>query len=452
MPFSLRRLSLGLVTATAVLAASARAEAATLIRDAEIEETVHQITDPVFEAAGLDVEAIDVYLLRDPVLNAFVSGGQNLFINTGLIQRTTDPAQLRGVVAHETGHIAGGHLARAVGARETAMVQTLLGAALGLAAALAGAPQLGTAIIAGGATVGQRGLLAFSRTQEQAADQAAVTYLGRIGESPEGLKEFFDTLERQNLRISGTGGNVYLRTHPLTQDRILFMEDQVERSPYRGKPLPPELIEAHKRMVAKLDGFMLEPAQAERLHPSDSVADRYARAIALYRTPDLPAALKAIDELIALEPQNPWFYELKGQMLFENGKLAEAVGPYRDALRYRPSSALLRLGLARALMEQTNPAGVEEAASLLAEAARLEPRNPTMWRFLGIAEGKLGREGASAMALAEGAILAGNKTDAQLYVRRAQQFVTADDPDWIRLQDQLRAVEELPDPQPRRRT
>jgi predicted Zn-dependent protease len=452
MSVSLRHLSLGLLTATAVLVASVRAEAASLIRDAEIEETIHQITDPVFEAAGLDVESIDVYLLNDPVLNAFVTGGQNLFINTGLIQRTTDPAQLRGVVAHETGHIAGGHLARAGGARDRAMAQTLLGAALGLAAALAGAPQLGTAIIAGGATVGQRGLLAFSRTQEQAADQAAVTYLGQIGESPEGLKDFFTTLERQNLRISGTGGNVYLRTHPLTQDRIRFMKDQVERSPYRDRPLPPELIEAHARMVAKLDGFMLPTERAMRLHPTDSVADRYARAIALYRKPDLAAALKAVDELIALEPQNPWFHELKGQMLFENGKVAEAVGPYREALRYRPDSALIRLGLARALMEQKDPAGTEEASALLEEAARIEPRNPSMWRFLGIADGKLGREGDSAMALAEAAILTGNKGDAQLYIRRAQQFVTADDPDWIRLQDQLRAVEDLPDPQPRRRT
>jgi predicted Zn-dependent protease len=437
---------LALLSLLAVLSlAAGPSSAASVIRDAEIEHTVHQLADPIFAVAGLDVESIDIYLLSDPTLNAFVAGGQNLFINTGLIQRTGRPEELQGVIAHETGHIAGGHLARRQEEGRNAQYKALLGAAAGLAAALAGAPEAATAGMALGATFAQRGFLAFSRTQEQAADQAAVSYLGQLQESPEGLRDFFEVLELQNLRISGTG-SVYARTHPLTQDRLRFINEQVAQSPYKGRGLPADIVEAHARMVAKLDGFLLSPDDARRRHPSDSIADRYARAVATYRVPDVDGALEQIDELIAVEPRNPYFHELKGQVLFENGRIAEAEQPYAEAVRYRPDSSLLRLGLARTLLEQPDVAKVEEAAALLREAARLEPLNPSLWRFLGIAYGRLGEEGAASMALAESAILSGNKEDAQLYVRRAQQSVKPDDPEWVRLQDQMRAVQELPNP------
>ena len=440
---------LRLVVVLAAMLAVTPAMAATVIRDTEIEDTIHRIADPVFDVAGLDRASIDVYLLQDPTLNAFVAGGQNLFINTGLIVRTSNPDELRGVIAHETGHIAGGHLSRAVEARDQAMAKTLLGALLGVAAAVAGAPEVGTAVMLGGATFGQRGALAFSRSQEQSADQAAVKFLTRLHESPEGLRDFFEVLETQNLRISG-GGNVYARTHPLTQDRIRFMDDQVARSPYKGQHITGDLVEAHERMVAKLDGFLSNPQDVLRRRDSDSIPDRYARAVALYRVPDIPGAVALIDGLIAQEPKNPYFHELKGQILFENGKVAEAVPPYREALRYRPSSALIRLGLARALLEQPDSGGADEAVALLEEATRLEPLNPGAWRFLGIAYGKAGREGMASMALAEQSILVGEKDDARLYLRRAEDLIQPGDPNWIHLQDLARAVQDMPNP-PRRR-
>ena len=252
-------------------------------------------------------------------------------------------------------------------------------------------------------------------------------------------------LEGQNLRVSG-GGSVYARTHPLTQDRIRFMEEQVQRSPYRRDHITGGLVEAHQRMVAKLDGFLSEPQDVLRRRTTDSVPDRYARAVALYRIPDIDGSLRMIDGLIASEPANPYFHELKGQVLFENGKVAAAIPPYREAMRYRPSSALIRLGLARALLEQSDDASAKEAISLLEEATRLESGNPGAWRFLGIAYGKLGREGQASMALAEQSVLVGDKDDARLYIRRAQQVIQPSDPQWIRLQDLLRAVQEMPNP------
>ena len=203
--------------------------------------------------------------------------------------------------------------------------------------------------------------------------------------------------------------------------------------------------------MAKLDGFLSNPAQVIQRRNSDSVPDRYARAVAYYRQPDLPKALGLIDGLIAEYPQDPYFYELKGQMLFENGRVKESIEPNREALRYRPDSALLRYGLARSLMESGNDKDLEESAALLRDVVRVEPANPGAWRFLGIAEGRLGREGPSAMALAEQAVIVRNRKDAELYLRRAEQFIEPDDPNWYRLQDLSRAVEEIEEPPRRRR-
>ena len=447
----LRFLALGAV----LLAAGAPAPAAALglIRDAEIEASLHALADPVFQAAGLDLESIDIYLVRDDSLNAFVAGGQNLFLHTGMLRRAGDPEQVRGVIAHETGHIAGGHLTRMTSARDNAMAQSLIGAALGAAAARAGAPQLAPAFMAGGLTVAQSGFLKFTRGQEEAADQAAIGFLARLGRSPRGLVDFLEVIERHNLRLT-SGGNVYLRTHPVTRERILFLRQQVERSPYRDRGPEPDQVDAHARMVAKLEGFLGDPQEVLRRRTGDSLPDRYARAIALYRLPDLDRALPAVDVLILEEPANGWFHELKGQMLFENGRTREAIAPYRDAVRAEPASALLRLGLARALLEQPDPDAVREAATLLEETVRLEPRNAGAWRFLGIARGRLGDEAAAAMALAEQAVLVRNREDAMLYLHRARQRIEPGGADWFRLQDLTRAAEDLPprqEPEPGRR-
>jgi len=277
-----------------------------------------------------------------------------------------------------------------------------------------------------------------------------VTYLGALEMSPEGLLDFFHVLETQNLRISADG-NEYMRTHPLTRDRITFLEQQVRASPYRGARRSPELTAAHQRSVAKLDGFLSEPARVIRQRASDSVPDRYARAIAYYRQPDIPKALALVDGLIAEAPKDPYFQELKGQILFENGRIAESVPPYREAVRYRPDSALLRFGLARALIEGGTDSELKEATALLQEVVRIEPVNAGAWRFLGIAEGRQGHEGPSALALTEQAVLMRNRKDAEFYLRRAEQHVDPEDPDWVRLQDLTRAVDEMEEPPRSRR-
>jgi predicted Zn-dependent protease len=419
----------------------AAAQEISLIRDAEIEQTLREMTNPILEAAGLGPDSVQIYIVNDDELNAFVAGGMNLFVNTGLLMRTEHPGQVIGVLAHEVGHIAGGHLSRIPAAERRATAEMILAAVLGAAAGVAaGSPELGAAVITGGQSYAYGGLMRFSRGQEQAADQAALSYMDRAGIPAQGLAEFFHVLENQNV-LAVSSMPPYLQSHPLTRERISFVESHVANSPLAE--LPPGWSEAHARMVAKLEAFLGDPRQVlYRFEGDDSVPGRYARAIASYRLPDLPQALADIDGLLAEYPNDPYFHELKGQMLFENGHIEEAIPPYREAVRLAPESALLKIGLARALVETNDSAGNREAITLLEEGLQRERDNAFGWRLLGIAQGREGLEGVSNLSLAEYALLAGKPEDARLYARRAEGRIEPSDPAWLRLQDVLRAIEE----------
>ncbi|MGI9433815.1 MAG: M48 family metalloprotease [Geminicoccaceae bacterium] len=439
---------IGVLTLTAAMPAHAQ-RGVNLIRDAEIETTLRNMTDPLLEAAGIAPAAVNLYIVQDRTLNAFVAGGQNLFINTGLLMRTEHPGQIAGVIAHEIGHIAGGHLSRVGRAQSRAAAEVILSTVLGAAAAVAGAPALGTAIITGGQTYAQGEFLSFSRSQEQSADQAGVSYLRRINVSPAGLAEFFHILEEQNL-LSTSRSNPYARSHPLTRDRIRFVSDQVrlveassgaQTAGQSDKGYPISWEGAHERMVVKLKAFLGDPNRTLAHYQGDELSDRYARAIAYYRVPDLEKAVAEVDDLIADYVDDPYFHELKGQMLFENGRIEAAIAPYQEAVRLKPT-ALLRIGLARALMETGRSDAGFAAIRELNAAVRDEPTNAGAWRLLGIAQGRAGEEGEASLSLAEWALLTGKRDDAKLHARRAENRIGPSDPGWLQLQDILRVIEE----------
>lgn len=424
--------------AIGLLAHPARAaEKRSFIRDAEVENIIRAYGTPLFQAAGLDPEAVRIYIINDNTLNAFVAGGQNLFVHTGLLIRSESPNQLIGVLAHETGHIAGGHLARigdAMGNASTeALVAMLLGVAVGAAS---GRGDVGTAIALGGGEAAMRNLLAFSRSQEQSADQAAMNYLEATGQSPKGMLEFFEILGDQELLVAARQ-DPYVRTHPLTRDRIAFVRDQVDRSRFGSAPSKPEFEEMHRRMRAKLFAFIEPPIRTnQRYKESDrSVEARYARAIAAYRRPDLDTALPLIDGLIKDMPADPYFHELKCQMLHENGRGAEALAPCREAVRLVPDSALLRLGLAQVQVESNDDSLLEEAKTHLDVTTRKEPENRTAWRLLAVAQGRTGNEGMAAYAMAEYTLLEGKLVDANYHAGKAERLLPKSGPIWLRIQD-----------------
>ena len=416
------------------------------IRDAEIETILRTYYTPILRAASLDPDAVHIYIVNDPSLNSFVAGGQNIFINTGTIIRSQRPNQLIGIVAHETGHIAGGHLIRTEEALRDASIKSIIAMVVSAAAVAAARGSGGGGGVGEGQDPGLRSFLRFSIAQEAQADQAGLRFLDRTHQSARGLLEFFQILQQQEL-LAGIKEVPYLRTHPLTTQRIDYIAEHVKNSPYSDTPDPPEWVELHKRMKAKLDAFLQPPGAAIRDYPEtdNSVAARYARAISYYRIPDLNRAVPLIDGLIKQEPNNPYFYELKGQMMFENGHVRDAVAPYKKAVQLAPDTALLRVELAQVELETEDASLNRDALAQLLAADRYESRNPETWRLLAIAYGRGGDLGNSALALAEQAMAQGDRSMARQEAERAIQLLPAGSPGRLRAEDiKLEAQRKVP--------
>lgn len=413
-----------------------------LIRDAEIESTIRTFVTPIWRVAGLDPEGVEVMIVQDGTLNAFVAGGQRIFINTGLIMRTQSPNQLIGVLAHETGHIAGGHLARAQEEMEKLSTLQILEMLLGAGAMAGGA--LGGGGMGRGGPTGAGGAAApgslltylrYTQTQEASADQAAITFLERVHQSPKGAAQFLRILEHQE-RLAIGQQDPYLRTHPLTPDRIATFEAAAARSPYVNTPDPPAWVEMHKRMVAKLWGFTAPDAAMMRYPESDhSVPARYARSIALYRQGALGSALLTVDSLIKENPNDPYFYEIKGQMLYENGHIPDASAAYRRAVQLLPGSGLLKLDFARVLLENESVQNAQEAVRNLEMARQTESGTFDLWRLMSVGYSRLNNHGMTSLARAEMAVLRGERAEAQAHAAAAVRELTPGTPAWQRAQD-----------------
>lgn len=421
---------------------SVKAEAKiSFIRDAEIEHILRTYATPIFEVAGLEPSAINIYLVKDKTLNAFVAGGQKLFLNTGLIIRSETPGQIIAIVAHETGHISGGHLSGIRDAMRNSSATSILASILGGLASMGGYSKVGTAITAGGKGMSTRSYLQYSRTQEGSADAAALRYLEQTGQSSKGMLSFFKILGDQEL-LSAQRQDPYYRSHPLTRERISAVRSFMMRSKYTEKPDPPDFVKSHARMKAKLKAFIDPPSHTLLAYKKDDkrVEARYARAIAYYRIPKLTHALPLIDELINEYPTDPYFQELKGQILFENGKIDEALPYYEKAVFLDKGSHLLQRALGRVLIETNNPALLQKAIKSLNLAINSDRTDTFTWRLLGTAYGKAGNLGKSSLALAEVAVLNKDTKSARLHAERASTLFKKGDPDWLHAMDILHTL------------
>ena len=433
----IRDLTAAVLVVVAVLL-PARVEAqVSLIRDAEIESTIREYATPIFQAAGITPSSVEIFLVNDDSLNAFVTPGMRMFINTGLLEKAETPAQVIGVIAHETGHIAAGHNLGRRDEFDRAGLTALAAYLLGLGAAiLSGSPELGQATIMAGQDIAIKSFLSFTRGQESAADQAAVRYLDAAQMDPSGLRDFFEILSDQ-MALLGQNQDPYLTTHPLTQDRITFLNQAVSESRYSGQQSDAHLVHQHKRMQAKLIGF-LKPAQTVfRTYPEEdnSLYARYARAIAYYRRSDIDAALPVIDSLIEENPGDPYFYELRGQMLFEHQRIADALPAYQKAVELLPREPQLRLRLAEVQLALEDPQLTQPALDNLSFVLAEEPNNARGWRLASTAHARLGDKGQTSLALAEWNYARGEFREAVGQARAAQKTLQEHSPAWLRAQD-----------------
>ncbi len=424
------------VMIAALMMQSGAAAAASILRDAETEETLKTFSTHIFEEAGLSPSAVRFVIVNDDELNAFVAGGQNIFVNSGLILETDTPDELIGVIAHETGHIAGGHLFRSQEVMENLTLEAMLASVIGMAAAI-GAQSGGAGIALGsaGTTMAQRLMLRHSRVQESAADQAGVRFLQSAGLPLDGFLSFMKKLQSQEL-LPDNQQSAYVRTHPLSSDRVDFLENVISGKKDNGR-IPADWTEKHARIKGKLLGYLF-PDRALR-DTGTSVASRYGRALAQYRRGKMDQALVETDSLIKTEPSNPYFQEFKGQVLFESGRIDESIPYYAQAVKLDPDSALIRGSYGRALMEGSTPK-LDEAIAQLSKAIQKEQRQPDLHHYLGIAYGKQGNEGMSRLHLGEEALLQGKYDFAHLQASIAQKNLAKNSAGWLRADDILQEV------------
>ncbi len=442
-------LAVALMTAAAVALSGLPARAQTgsnagipMIRDAEIEALLRDYTRPILKAAGLANQDIRVVIINDRSFNAFVMDAHRIFVNAGALMESTTPNQLIGVFAHETGHIVGGHLSKL--RQELANAQTLavIGMLLGVGAMVAGARSnspdvgnIGAAVLNAPTSYAMHSLLSYQRAQEEQADRAGVRFLTMTGQSAKGMYDTFKRFADETM-FSASTIDPYAQNHPMPAERMAELEN-LAHTQFWDKKDPPPLQFRHDMMRAKMYGFMDRPESVLRRYPltNTSLPARYARAISAYRYGDLRSAIAQIDSLIQTMPNDPYFYELKGQALLQGAHPAESIAPLRRAVQLAPDPALIQILLGQALIATNDVKAAEEAIPLLRAAVLKEPESGDAYSTLAMAYGRKNDLADADLASAQAAFANGDNKTARELAARAKQRFPIGSPGWVRADD-----------------
>ena len=415
------------------------AAAQSILRDAETEAFLDDISEPLIEAAGLQPNNVDVILINDPSINAFVAGGQAVYIHSGLIDAADTANEVQGVIAHELGHVTGGHVIRIGEGYQTAANISILSLLAGIGAALAGGGEAAMGIIAAGQQAAMGKFLAFSRTQEASADAAGAEYLSKAGITGKGSLAFFGKLLNQEFRrgISQKDESGFYRTHPLSGDRISKLSEVYERDPAWDAPLNQEWENSFARVKAKLEGYVADPKDTLRDYPESdtSIPALYARAYAYHKDALVERALETTDALIAKAPDDPYFLELKGQVLLESGRPEEAIVPLRKAVDLTRAEPLIASSLGHALIATEDKDNFEEAEQVLRAAVGRDRYNPFAWYQLGVVYAARGDMARAQLASAEQQVMRRQYPLALRSAQSAEAQLPYGSPDWLRAQD-----------------
>lgn len=426
------------ITAIAITALSVRpAMAQSVLRDAETEAFFQEISDPIVRAAGLNPANVEIVLVNDDSINAFVAGGQTVFIHTGLIEAADTANEVQGVIAHEVGHIVGGHVVRfgeGLGPASGISIASLL---LAVTAIAAGAGEAGAGILSAGQQAAYGKLLAFTRGQEGVADASGAKFLSGAGISGKGSISFFKKLQNYEFRLGIPQEDSYNRTHPLSGERVSFLQDIYEKDPAWDAPQNRKWQDDFIRVKAKLSGYIADPARTLREYPETdkSVPARYARAYAWHKAAYPQKALDEADALVQSAPDDPYFLELQGQIMLESGKPDDAIPPLRKAVRLTNNQPLIAAIFGHALIATEDDSNFDEAAQVLKAAITKDNRNPFAWYQLGVVYQHQGDIPRAALASAERYLMEGTPQLALPNAQKAMAGLPEYSPDWIRAQD-----------------
>jgi len=427
-----------LMLALAVLFAAAQPAAAqSILRDSETEKLFADMSKPLIQAAGLAPGSVRVVLVNDPEINAFVAQGQTVYIHTGLLMAADNANQVQGVIAHELGHVSGGHAIRIYDGMKRASAISILSLVLGGLAMAAGAGEAAMGAVALGQQAAMGSFLSFTRAQESTADLAGASYLSKAGISGRGSLEFFKKLQNQEFRLAVYATDSYDRTHPLSSERISTLTDLYTKDAAWNRPTDPKLEARFQRVRAKLIGYISDPAQVLQRYPESdkSVPAHYARAYAYHRQAYRDKAVAETDALLEAAPGDPFFLELKGQVLLESGKPEEAVAPLRQAVAAAPDQPMIAAMLGHALIATEKQANFPEAEKVLKTAVNRDNDNPFAWYQLGVIYDRKGDIARAALATAERYNLQGEPKLALVSAETALKGIPAGTPDYLRAQD-----------------
>ena len=417
---------------------SQAAMAQSILRDAETEALLHDLAAPLVSAAGLDPRNVDVVLIGDPSINAFVAGGQIVYLNQGLIQTADNAAEVQAVIAHELGHITGGHVVFDGGSKAATGI-SILSLILGGIAAAAGSADAAMGVIMAGQQAAIGKYLAFSRAQEASADAAGAQYLSRAGLSGRGSISFFKKLQNLEYRygFSRTADSEFYSSHPMTSDRIATLQDTYQVDPAWNRPDDAGIEARFQRVKAKLLGYVAQPGRTLQVYPEtdQSVPARYARAYAWHKEAFLDKAMTETDALLAVAPNDPYFLELKGQILLESGHAQAALVPLRRATELTSNQPLIATTFGHALLATEDPAQLPEAERVLKAAVARDRETPFAWYELGVIYGQRGDMPRARLASAEQQALELNFPQALNSAEAAEAGLPKGSPDWLRAQD-----------------
>lgn len=433
----------GFLSGFCVFAAPAAAQGIPLLQDTETERVLRSYEDPILAVAGLDPQAVKMYIVNDSTINAFAAEGQNIFVNTGLFIQLKTPNELIGVLAHETGHIAGGHLERDTAAIQKATVPMLLSMMVGIAAIVAGAGEAGMALMMGGSQLAQAQFNEFSRPQEATADQMGQRYLRETHQSGEGMVHVFERMADEAARAAAHP-DALASDHPADRDRVAALQGIADASPYANVTDTPEAQHEFDMIKAKMLGYLAPVAEVLTLYPPKNLSKpaRYARAMAYMRQPNLKLALAEVNSLIADEPRNPYFYEMLGQIYVEMSQPEHGIGPYQKSVDLLPDAAELRVALAAAQLATERRALAQPAIDNLKIALQLNSQDTFAWYEAAQGYSALGNQPMADLATAERYYNAGDARTL-VFAQRAEKSLEKGSSDWQRANDIVAIVTPL---------
>ena len=399
-----------------------------IIRDAEIEYFLYKVILTVSDGYFRNTQPFQPVLISNNEYNAFVTGSNKIFINTGLINKSKSINEIQGVLAHEIGHLILNHSSsRSINTSNLSKYSkfaTIAGIALSAGGKLDSNSALG--LILGTQDIAIKSAFQFSRIQEQQADKYALDTFRKKKISLTGLENL---LLRLSQREVSTNNSVvgYYRSHPFSKQRLEQLKKYKSSNYISNKNNEDIYINNFNISLDyiknKIRAYGSDPF--EILNKKDNNNNiffaNYSRIIAYKKTGEYEPAIDTLKVLQNKYPDYPFYYELAGDIYFSKGSYNKSIREYKKALnnlneKYIYADDLIKFSLVKSYLQTNKAQDLKESIQILEQMLHNSPKWKLLWRLLAKSSGKLGQKGITYIALAEESLLKKNFIKAKKYV------------------------------------